>query len=245
MEVAPAVRSRVVAALQGHLAVEDRGAPAPVEDVLDGLALGDWAQLPALRLEVRAPEYLPYVRSLIHDCWFAVTSITEDHDRHRLTIPFDRPSDQWQASGWPLPAPSWVACAMVIHGVTSHVAEDTQGIGRYDFDEVRYAGDSGVLHLETCIPMAFRVTVTHLHVEVLLSRPPAPEIQRDAGTIERLPLWVRVRRAIRAHLQRRPLPGQAADDRAQRPPRADGARVRALGPDNETAQSGTEEVERE
>jgi hypothetical protein len=105
---------------------------------------------------------------------------------------------------WRSGAPGQVACTLIVHGVSSCVAEDTQGIDSYNFNEIHYARESRVLRFETGIPMVLSATVTHLHIEVLLPWPPPSKMDRDAATTERLPPWVRVCRAIRARLYGRP-----------------------------------------
>jgi hypothetical protein len=160
---------------------------------------------PALRLEVRASEYLPFIDDLTHDCFFAVSRIEHDPACGRLTIPFGRPIVPWRTLTWRSGAPGQVACTLIVYGVSSYVAEDTQGIDNYNFNETHYARETRVLRFETGIPMLLSATVTHLHIEVLLPRPPPPpEMDRDAATTERLPPWVRLGRAIRARLHGRP-----------------------------------------
>lgn len=99
------------------------------------------------------PKQLNDIIDIIHDEWFAVTDVHHDREQRRVRIPFTRAraSDVW---------------ILEIMNVDSFVVQESEGIGRYDFNKLAYAPDTGRLTVKTGIPLTAELTVSHLDVSV-------------------------------------------------------------------------------
>ncbi|HSL82622.1 MAG TPA: hypothetical protein VLF66_07580, partial [Thermoanaerobaculia bacterium] len=121
--------------------------------------------------EVRITESLELSRinELIHDHWFDLDDVTFDEATSTLEIRFSRPALEAgaPASGWALfrrvDVP-YVASFLRIQHVRSWALEDTERIGSYDFNELRF--DEGKLRIKitTGVPLSLSADVERLEV---------------------------------------------------------------------------------
>lgn len=104
------------------------------------------------------PAQLSDVIDIIHDEWFEVSDIRYDREERRVRIPFtrDRESERW---------------ILEVADVDSLLIEESEGIGKYDFNKLSYASDTGRLTVETGIPLNVQMTVSRLDVSVYLGSP--------------------------------------------------------------------------
>lgn len=101
---------------------------------------------PALR--VTDPKSLNVITDVIHDRWFEVDDVAIEEGRKCLRIPF---------------RPDWV---LEISEVESYQLEETEGVGRYDFNKFAYSESDRTLMISTGVPLVFRVTVASLDVSL-------------------------------------------------------------------------------
>lgn len=102
-------------------------------------------------LRVTDPKSLTVITDVIHDRWFDVDDVMFDEGNNCLRIPF---------------RPDWV---LEISNVESYELEETEGVGRYDFNEFTYSESDSALIISTGVPLVFRVAVGGL--DVSLSEP--------------------------------------------------------------------------
>lgn len=95
----------------------------------------------------------------LHDHWFEVAEVESDPTAGTVTIPF-------LARNQPRPGPAWVDRVLCIGSVRRLRLEDSEHIGKYDFNELRYAPETGVLRVTTGVPLTLEVTVGTLDVAV-------------------------------------------------------------------------------
>jgi hypothetical protein len=124
-----------------------------------------------VRFQAVSEQELSRLSELIHDCWFDTKSVGFDPVRSELRVPFDRPSlEPREAVGKFLflqrlreRITEWL---IIIQGVQGYELEDAQGIGRYDFDRVRFNSNEQTIEVRTNIPTKFRVRVERIEVRV-------------------------------------------------------------------------------
>lgn len=105
------------------------------------------------------PRELDVITHQIHDLWFEVSEVHFDRAAGTLTIPFVARNQPRATAGF---EDRWLC----IRGVRSVRLEETEGVGRYDFNEFRFAPETGILQLATGIPLRFDVSVTELDISV-------------------------------------------------------------------------------
>lgn len=97
---------------------------------------------------------------LVHDMYFPIDSVVFDRERGVVEIPFSRTGRETDPLTGALP--STVSIGDVID---MHVA-DTEGVGFYNVNELRYDAKGGVLTVVTGIPLTLRCKVTRCDVRV-------------------------------------------------------------------------------
>ncbi len=123
-------------------------------------------------IRIDSADFIDAVTDIIHDCWFAVDNISFDASRSRLDIPFE------------YEPPAAVKRALLRQGgierlcrrgllsfenVLSYVLEDTEKVGRYDFNRIQYSPTEGVIKVITNIPLLLAVYVASVEVTVEIS----------------------------------------------------------------------------
>jgi hypothetical protein len=125
----------------------------------------------ALTLTITEPADLRAINDIIHDCWFDTNVVELDRHASVLLVPFERGAWEkatmlgysWLGKKHHVPT---VVCYLRIEHVEEHVLEDTQGIGRYDFNVLEYEPREHRIYIKTNIPMRFEVTVKAFTVTV-------------------------------------------------------------------------------
>jgi len=102
---------------------------------------------------------LAAVNRTLHDRWFDVSEVRHDQRRALVSIPFRRRRQPKAAAGT---EDTWLH----IGRVDSLRLEDTQRIDRYDFNELQFMPDVGILRVATGIPMVFEMKVSGIDVAV-------------------------------------------------------------------------------
>ena len=117
------------------------------------------------------PHRLDAINRVVHDHWFNVADVAHDAAHQTLAVKFTRPSEtvaettrrilflrrvRVQITEW------WLE----IHNVESYTLQETEGIGRYDFNELQFSEADRTLTIKTGVPLRFWVRVTALDVLV-------------------------------------------------------------------------------
>ena len=99
----------------------------------------------------------------VHDLWFDVDALKGSFSEGVVTIPlYGRPN---ALSRKQLPI-----ATLVIKHVDSLVVEDTEHVGYYDIDEIRFDPVGKTLTIIGCIPVVVRLHVAKLNVELHANR---------------------------------------------------------------------------
>jgi len=120
---------------------------------------------------VSVPEDLFLIHELIHDCWFELDDINLEASAGVLEIMFTRPAvERGREVGRILflkrVQMPFVKCILRIYQVEHYEVEDTQHVGQYDFNELRYDPIAHKVVIDTGIPLRFEVKVREFEVAV-------------------------------------------------------------------------------
>jgi hypothetical protein len=115
------------------------------------------------RLVFNDPHHLGELHDIIHDRWFAIEDLTYKQSEARIDILFSAPpwiqkgehgrfvEDRHASLVW------WI---LSVHNVIDVAVEDTEKIGTYDFNVVRFDARKGIVSIETGVPAGIKVRVT-------------------------------------------------------------------------------------
>lgn len=119
-------------------------------------------------LQIDSPDFIDAVNDIIHDCWFAVEEISFDALASRLTIPFEYETCAATSRELLRQARSVERRPGILQfdNVLSYVLEDTERVGRYDFNRIQYRSDQRVVEVITNIPLRLAIQVGTFHVAV-------------------------------------------------------------------------------
>lgn len=118
----------------------------------------------------RKPEDLAAVNDVIHDCWFDKDDVRMDLETATLTIRFIRPSPERGKSvgGRGLLKEREIPhleSFLRVHHVRDWILEDTEGVGFYDFNEVRFDPQEHRIEITTGVPLKIAILVEQLDLE--------------------------------------------------------------------------------
>ncbi len=112
---------------------------------------------------------LDEITDAIHDRWFDVEQIDFDRDARILRVFFSddaEPSLVRSLLSKPHADKKARPRVLEIHNVDSYRIQDTERVGAYDFNKLRYAPGTGTVSVETGVPLEMVVTVSDLEVVV-------------------------------------------------------------------------------
>lgn len=119
--------------------------------------------------ECTSPDCIDSINGIIHDCTFRVSDVSFDTEYETVRVPF-RPVEGVVASWFSFRKrkrhPDF---ALEICNAKLVECEDTQRIEAYDFNQLEYDSESGLLTIRTGIPMKFSVKVEGLRVKITTS----------------------------------------------------------------------------
>lgn len=105
---------------------------------------------------------LNMVNDRIHDRWFDVSGVKFDESRGVLRVPFDESRSPTKHG----PGVRLATRCLEIGNVERYTLKESEGVGRYDFNVLRYAPESRTITVTTGIPLTFEVLVRSLDVRV-------------------------------------------------------------------------------
>jgi len=114
---------------------------------------------------------------MIHDHWFNVEDVSHDAAGGTLSVTFTRPSETAEKTSRRIlffrrvcvPITEW---SLEIGNVETYTLKETEGIGRYDFNELQFSEAERTLTVKTGVPLVFQIRVSALDVTV-----------RETGTV--------------------------------------------------------------
>lgn len=123
------------------------------------------------QVHVTDPRQLDAINRLIHDHWFSVDDVVFRPDEQRLTVKFFRPASAGAETIQHIlflrrvrvPIAEWW---LEVAAVESFTLQETEGVGRYDFNEIEYSDPGHTLTVKTSIPLVFWMVVQQLDVTV-------------------------------------------------------------------------------
>lgn len=115
----------------------------------------------------RSEGELAAVTRQLHDLWFEVAEVRFDRVSGTVLVPF-------LAAHQPRPSAEFRDRWLRIGRVQEMKLEESEGVGRYDFNEFRYSPRAALLELRTGIPLTFKLSVSRLDLSVLDSPEPNP-----------------------------------------------------------------------
>lgn len=125
-----------------------------------------------MRVTARSASELAPVNQFIHDEWFDVDEIVFDEGAGVVTIPFTRPAQEQQGHRigrvgrlYQVEVDKCESYLRIYH-VRHWSVEDSQLVGRYDFNEVKYDPESKIVRITTGVPIVLLAEVGELEVSV-------------------------------------------------------------------------------
>lgn len=112
----------------------------------------------------QAAETLSVIADLIHDRWFDIAGVVLDEATRTLRIPFDPIARALASSAQLAPERSQV---LEIRRARALQVDDTERVGRYDFDALEWNRETHTVTVRTGVPVTIRVEVDELDVAVL------------------------------------------------------------------------------
>lgn len=121
------------------------------------------------RICIENPNEIPVILDEIHDCWFDVEDILLDSKTSILSIKFKREAiDKRRTSsrGWVLKKVEipFVHCLLKIYHVKHYSINDTEGVGTYDFNELRFDPKLKRMCITTGVPIDIEIMVENFEV---------------------------------------------------------------------------------
>ena len=121
--------------------------------------------------ELNSQSKLGELIDMLHDCWFDVDAIEYCKDKKCMMIPFD------QVNGEELKfkerllevkerGTKRVKMELHIECVEDYRLEDTENIGKYDFNEMVYDSTDKCLSILTGVPLGLKIRVGQLSLSV-------------------------------------------------------------------------------
>ena len=124
----------------------------------------------ALTVSIDRPSDLSLVTNVIHDCWFTTDGIVFHPTESALEIRFTRESSSTSAAGKPLSGTRekkrQVPCSLWIYHIEDFDINDSQRVGRYDFNKLVYDRQSREIVILTGVPIEIRARVKQFLVTV-------------------------------------------------------------------------------
>lgn len=120
-----------------------------------------------INFRIRATELknLDAINKAVHDRWFKVDDVKLDASRNTLSVPF---GDSRSATR--KPGGATISHYLEIGYVERYTLEETEGVGSYDFNEIRFVQPTQTVTITTGIPLTFEIVVKKLDVRVLNGR---------------------------------------------------------------------------
>jgi hypothetical protein len=113
---------------------------------------------------------LEAINDLIHDSFFEVDDITFDSQASILNFKFELPTlpsgrglKEFIYSSKTSPG---VECLLKIHNVEKYSIDDTEKVGRYDFNIIEFDAPARVVCIRTNIPIGIRILVSELEISL-------------------------------------------------------------------------------
>lgn len=114
------------------------------------------------------------INEVIHDHWFDLDDVAFDEATSTLQIQFSRPRLEAgkAASGWSLlrrVEVPYVESFLRIHHVRNWTLNDTQQVGSYDFNELRFDEAKQRIRVATAIPLELYADIEAFEVSVAVT----------------------------------------------------------------------------
>ena len=120
-------------------------------------------------ISISEPKDIPQILDVIHDCWFDLDNLSVDNETKTLSINFKKEVYPQKPLSWknifrPKTEPKIENWVLKVNGVQDCVVDDTEKIGRYDFNNIEYNEDTKVLSIKTGVPLKIDLTVDSFNV---------------------------------------------------------------------------------
>ena len=122
-------------------------------------------------IKIRDPSDLIKAVDIIHDCWFDKEDVSFNEESSILSIKFEKENLEkkevvrkilfFKKNRIPT-----IECYLNIHHVKSYDILDTENVGKYDFNELKYNPSFGKIVITTGIPLGFEITVDKFEVSI-------------------------------------------------------------------------------
>lgn len=123
------------------------------------------------KISIQDPRQIPVILDLIHDCWFDVDDIICDRETSILSIKFKREMGDrrrvlknfWLVKKLEVPL---IECFLKFYHVKSYRIRDTEHVGIYDFNELKYDHHLKRIDIITGVPIDIKIYVEMFEISV-------------------------------------------------------------------------------
>lgn len=110
-----------------------------------------------MEITINDSKDLRKITSLVHDSWFDIDQVLQDHKNGIVKIYFQKSSK--------LPADKKNRFASItIKNVQRLEVKDTEKIGYYDFNEIKYLEKERCLVITTGVPIGIKIFISFLEI---------------------------------------------------------------------------------
>mgnify|MGYP001580913800 FL=1 len=110
-----------------------------------------------MEITINNSKDLRKITSLVHDSWFDIDQILKDHKNGAVRIYFQKSSK--------LPADDVNRFASInIKNVQRLEIKDTEKIGYYDFNEIKYLEKESCLVITTGVPIGIKIFISSIEI---------------------------------------------------------------------------------
>lgn len=136
-----------------------------------------------LLLEATHPLAIPHVTCLIHDCAFDLDALVFEEKTGQVTVPFELPRedlasvrrDLFVVRELSIPV---VPALLAIKNVVDVIIDDTEAVGIYDFNELRWDEHRSELSITTGVPLRLCFKVSRLEIRLEADTSPTATVTR-------------------------------------------------------------------
>jgi hypothetical protein len=121
-------------------------------------------------LRAKRTDEIEAINDLIHDAFFDVDDIAFDSQASILSFKFDLPTlpsglglKEFIYSSKTSPG---VECLLKIYNVEKYSIDDTEKVGRYDFNIIEFDAPARVVYIRTNIPIGIQILVSELEISL-------------------------------------------------------------------------------
>ncbi len=123
-----------------------------------------------METNINKPTQLDLIHDIIHDCWFSVSDINFDESESKLSIKFEGKDIEKQIIKkiFVFKKVELVSYEsyLIINHVQNYSIKDTERVGKYDFNILKFEDNKNEITIETGVPIEIKAIVNQFEIDV-------------------------------------------------------------------------------